>query len=91
MLRVGDKVKVKSPDEIAYVEKTKNITGPGWTPGCMEEYCGQKAKVISKYSYSNNDWVYLDIDDCRWVWDGKWLDNMTHHVDIIMPDEMFEI
>lgn len=85
MLKVGDKVIIKSAGEIEEIIHYYNH-GPGFA-GEMEEFCNKPAKIV-KIDDRDQKWFLLDIDHRTWVWDSKWLEKYSV---IKVDDDLFEL
>lgn len=99
-LRVGNRIKIKSSQDIKDIEYQRRYnkngnrhSSPGFTKSIMSKYCGREAKIIEfhgdcGHGYDCQNWVYLDIDNGRWVWDINWLDQNNI---IKLSPELFEL
>lgn len=91
MLKVGDKVKIKSCAKIE--EEIDHIgSSPGFYPP-MDEYCNKKAIITRMYfgkphNAGGLQWIYLDVDDSRWVWSDNWVEKINV---IQLDNKLFEL
>lgn len=83
MIKPGMKVKIKDIDDID--KETSNIV---FLERSMGKFCNEFANVTGIYD-DNPYYLRLDIDDGEYVWDIKWLEKASHHIEL--PDNLFEI
>lgn len=87
MLKVGDRVRIKSFGEIEDTIIDEPIgSHPGFVDSMMH-HCGKSAKIVCVCG-SQFDWFVLDIDDREWAWWEKWIKKENL---ISLNDDLFEI